>query len=300
MSGREGRSPGRGSGAGRPRLGGRPTGRDRTAPGQGGTRSGQAGQGRPQRPAHGPRPTGWAAGPGRPVEPPLPEEVTARELDPAVRRELASLGVPAADAVARHLVMAQRLLPEDPQGAYAHAAAAARRAGRLAVVREAAGLAAYAAGRWAEALRDLRAARRMAGTDALLPVLADCERGLGRPDRALELATDPGVARLDQAGRVEMYIVAAGARRDLGQPAAAVLALQVPELTLRPPRPWSHRLWYAYADALLAAGRVAEARHWFAETAAVDGGLTDAAERVAEIDGVVFLDDAEGPGPGAE
>ena len=51
-----------------------------------------------------------------------------------------------------------------------------------------------------------------------------------------------------------------GIRRDQGLAEAAVVVLQVPELTSGRLRPWSARLFYAYADALLAAGRVDEAR----------------------------------------
>ena len=169
----------------------------------------------------------------RRVEPPLPEDVTGRELDRSVRDELGSLARINADIVARHLVMAGRLVDEDPELAYEHARAAQARAGRVGAVREAAGLAAYATGRFAEALSELRAARRISGDDSLLPVLADCERGLGRPERALALAASPELAGLDAGVRVEMLIVASGARRDLGQHEAAVQALHGPQL--KPP-----------------------------------------------------------------
>ena len=187
-------------------------------------------------------------------EPALPDEVTGSELDRAVRAELSSLATLNSTAVSRHLVMAGRLLDEDPELAYRHAIAARDRAGRVAAVREAAGIAAYVTGRYAEALAELRAARRMSGDQATLPMMADCERGLGRPEKALELAGSPDVAKLDAAGRAEMLIVASGARRDMGQPEAAVLLLQGPELKPGRRRAWSARLFYAYAEALLAAG----------------------------------------------
>jgi hypothetical protein len=114
-------------------------------------------------------------------------------LDPDVRRELRSLTRETADLVARHLVMTGRLLDDDPEQAVAHGRAARAMAGRIGVVREAAGLAAYAAGEWTEALADLRAARRITGQAGHLAVLADCERALGRPERALALADDPDV-----------------------------------------------------------------------------------------------------------
>ena len=157
-------------------------------------------------------------------------------------------------------------------------------AGRIGVVREAVGIAAYAAGDYAAALAELRAARRITGSAEHLPLLADCERGLGRPDRALAVVADPGAAQLDRAGRVELAIVESGARRDLGQPDAAVLALQGAELDSDEVHDWTPRLWYAYADALLAAGRNDDARRWFEATAAIDeDDTTDAVDRLGQL-----------------
>jgi tetratricopeptide (TPR) repeat protein len=235
----------------------------------------------------------------RRVEPALPDDVTGHELDRAVRAELSSLARINGDIVARHLVMAGRLLVEDPELAYEHARAAQGRAGRVGAVREAAGLAAYATGRFAEALSELRAARRISGDDSLLPVLADCERGLGRPERALALAASPELAGLDAGVRVEMLIVASGARRDLGQHEAAVQALHGPQLKPSARRPWSARLFYAYADALLGAGRVDEAIEWFGYASDADDlGQTDAGERLADLQGITFSDDPNEPGDG--
>lgn len=214
----------------------------------------------------------------------IDEDVTGRELDNEIRAELSALSGPAAAAVARHLVMAQRLLDDDPDRAHEHALAARRRAGRIGVVREAAGVTAYRAGRYADALSELRAARRMTGSAEYLPMMADAERGLGRPQRALDLSHDPAVTGLDTSGRVEMLIVAAGARGDLGEFEAAAVSLQVPELRSSAREGWVARLRYAYADALLGAGRRQEAARWFARAAdADDDGETDAAERVIEI-----------------
>lgn len=216
----------------------------------------------------------------------MPDDVDVSGLDRAMRQELRSLPKETADRVAGHLAAAGAVLDSDPETAYAHAAAAARRASRIAVVRETYGVAAYATGRWAEAQRELRAARRMSGRDEVLPLLADCERGLGRPERALEVAASPEARALEGDARIELLIVTAGARRDLGQPDAAVLALQVPELRVRTRADWQLRLRYAYADALLAAGRESEATSWFERVATADGQRrTDAAERLAEIRG---------------
>ena len=279
---------------------------DRAERGARGTRGGgraraaapRQGADRPGAQRHGPDRSGAERKPRR-VEPPLPDDVTGHELDRAVRAELSSLARINADIVARHLVMAGRLVDEDPELAYEHARAAQARAGRVGAVREAAGLAAYATGRYAEALSELRAARRISGDDSLLPVLADCERGLGRPERALALAASPELAGLDAGVRVEMLIVASGARRDLGQHEAAVQALRGPQLKPSARRPWSARLFYAYDDALLGADRVDEAIEWFGHAAdADDDGATDAGERLAALQGITFtdVDDPDGDG----
>ncbi|MEU8647525.1 MULTISPECIES: hypothetical protein [unclassified Streptomyces] len=208
-----------------------------------------------------------------------------------MRQELQSLPKGLAEEVSRNLVMVARLIDEDPEGAYAYSRIALRLASRVAAVREAAGFAAYANQKFSEALAEFRAARRMTGSVELWPVMADCERGLGRPEKALEMAGAPEVQKLDKASQVEMRLVAAGARRDMDQLDAAIVTLQSPELASNSVQPWSARLRYAYADALLAAGREGEAREWFAKAVESDkDGSTDASDRLAEMDGVEFVD----------
>jgi tetratricopeptide (TPR) repeat protein len=225
---------------------------------------------------------------------PIPEEVTGQEIDPSVRQELMSLPKTLAEDVARNLVMVAQLLDEDPEQAYAYSRVALRLASRVAAVREAAGFASYATERYAEALAEFRASRRMTGTVDLWPVMADCERGLGRPERALEMAGAPEVHKLDKAGQVEMRLVAAGARQDMGQAEAAVVTLQSSELASSAVHPWTARLRYAYADALLVVGREGEARDWFAKALEADhNGTTDASDRLAQLDGVAFVDAIE-------
>jgi len=221
--------------------------------------------------------------------PRVPDEITAQQLDPDARAQLNSLPNDLADSVARYLVAAG--MAEDPEQSYAYAQAARHLAARVGVVREASGIAAYRTGRWAEALAEFRAARRMTGRDDYLPVMADCERALGRLDRALALVRQADVSSLDRVTQIELRIVESGIRRDQGLADAALLALQVPELTSVRLHPWSARLFYAYADALLAAGRADEARDAFARAAAADAdGETDAAERLDELDGIKFED----------
>jgi tetratricopeptide (TPR) repeat protein len=229
----------------------------------------------------------------RPAGPAIAVGVTGAELDKSVSRELTTLRAEAAEQAAKHLVMAARLLDEDPELAHAHALAARKCGPRVAVIREAVGLAAYAAGRWAEALAELRAARRISGDDEHWPVMADCERALGRPERTLQMAAAPEVAKLSRAAAIEMRMVVAGARADLDQLDAAVVTLQTPDLQ-NAAAPWAPRLRFAYAAALQAAGRHDEARQWYERAAEVDPeGETGAAERLLELDGVRFLDEDE-------
>lgn len=188
-----------------------------------------------------------------------------------------------------------QLIDEDPAGALAHALAARRLASRISSVREAVGLAAYHAGEWQSAIAELRTYHRMSGSQNHLAVIADSERALGRPERAIDLFRGADQEKLDPAVAIELLIVAAGARGDLGQRDAAVAMLQVPDLTSETIHPWTARLRYAYADALLAVGRRTEAREWFSRAAEVDTEAeTDAAERLLDLDGVVIEgDDAD-------
>jgi hypothetical protein len=111
------------------------------------------------------------------------------------------------------------------------------------------------------------------------------------------MASSPEARGLDTAGRAELLIVASGARRDMGQPDAAAVLLQGPELRPSRRRAWSARLFYAYAEALREAGREAEALEWLGHAADADElGETDAAERLAELSGVTFVDDEPSEG----
>lgn len=214
----------------------------------------------------------------------VPEDADVRLLDRSVRAELRSLSKVNADAVAKYLVAAGQVIDTDPTRALAYAHAARSRAARVAAVREAVGIAAYHAGEWSEALTELRTARRISGDPRNLPVIADCERALGRPEQAARVLGDPEVRRLDAETRAELLIVVAGARRDLGQLEAALAVLARGGLDRDRPRPGAARLWYAYADTLLAAGRPEEAAGWFAASAAVDPeGELDAADRAASL-----------------
>ncbi len=179
--------------------------------------------------------------------------------------------------------MAGRLIDEEPELAFQHALAASRRGGRLSAVREAVGLTAYAAGHYGEALREFRTYRRISGSNMHLPVMADCERGLGRPDRALDMARSEEAKDLDAPGKVELAIVAAGARTDLGQLDAAVSELEIPQLDINRAFSYSPRLFRAYADALTAAGRAAEAGKWQHQAGVAENALGLGADEEPDI-----------------
>lgn len=276
---RGGARPERG-GAKSEQRGGKPAGRDgRDSRGGAAGRSPRDGDWKRSREEQGPRTTDQAQYDG----PPLPEDVTGQELDRAVANQLKGLPDKLAARVARHLAAAGLLIDEDPETAYQHTLAARARASRIAVVREAVGEAAYAAGHYAEALAELRAAKRMNGATAYLPIMADCHRALGNPEQSLKLAKSPSVANFLPEAKAEMTLVEAGARRDMGQLDAALRTLELAPLTSNSRAAWVARLRYAYADTLEAAGRDSDALAWFHRTHAIDSEqITDAAER-AEV-----------------
>jgi len=270
----------------RPNKGSVPTGRP----------SGRGARGEHPRPAarEAPRP-GLAR---KPDEPPVPEDVDTRVLHRSVRAELRGLPKELGDIVAAHLVVAGQLIDDDPELAYAHAEAARRRAARLPIVREAAAETAYAAGRYDVALSEFRALRRMTGVDDYLPVMADCERALGRPDAALKLAKQARGLTLDPSLRAEMIMVEAGARSDLGQVAEALRILRAAVSGSSRsdfPRLAAARLRFAYADALARNGSADLSREWFAAAAKLDHEQeTDAQARLDELDGLVLdLDETD-------
>ncbi|OII14500.1 hypothetical protein BIU96_11255, partial [Curtobacterium sp. MCBA15_008] len=200
----------------------------------------------------------------------------ARDLDKVARAELKTLSKDNADWVARHLVAAAMLIDDDPETANQHALSAARRAGRVGVVRETAAITAYRLGDFATALRELRTYRRISGRNDQLPMMVDCERGLGRPERALELGRSVDRAALDTAVQVELAIAMSGARLDLGNPTAALGELEIPQLDPSTAYTWSPALYSAYAATLEELGRQDEADEWWAR-------VDRAAEALAEV-----------------
>ena len=221
----------------------------------------------------------------RPEGPPIPADIEAKQLSPEIRGELTTLDRSTADIVARHLVAAGELLDDDPEAALAHARAARARSGRIAAVREAVGIAAYHCGDWAQALAELRAARRMGSKSPLLPLIADCERGVGRPERAIELARSPEAAQLTGDDADELRIVVAGARSDLGQHEQALaMSVDAAAGSERAPARRPRGCSTSTPKRCSRSGRSQEALQWFINAAAADvEGVTDAEERITEL-----------------
>ena len=214
-----------------------------------------------------------------------------------MQAELKSLSAETAAAVGAHLMMATQLVDSDPELAHRHAEAARRRAARLPITREACAETAYAAGLYDEALTQYRALRRMTGSGDVVPVMVDCLRALGKHREALELAATGVHEITDPAMRVELVIVTAGVRFDMGQAdeARRLLKRELERPTVRHPRLAQARLLYAYADQLFIAGDLAGAHDFFGRAAGLDpDGTTAALDRLDEMDGVVLdLDDTE-------
>jgi hypothetical protein len=217
-------------------------------------------------------------------DPIIPDDVSPKELDRVALNELKTLSKENAEGVAKHLVMAARLIESDPALAHQHAISAARRAGRIGVVRETLAITAYETGDYALALRELRTYRRISGRDDQLPMMVDSERGLGRPERGLELGRSVPRASLPVPVQVELAIAMSGARLDLGQTDAALAELEIPQLDATTAFSYSPGLFDAYATVLEELGRAAEAEEWFARAEVAADALTgDDDDEVIEV-----------------
>jgi tetratricopeptide (TPR) repeat protein len=248
-------------------------------------------------------------------DPEIPEDVTPGDLDRIARNELKTLSKDNAEGVAQHLVMAARLIEEDPELAHRHATSAARRAGRIAVVRESLAITAYAVGDYALALRELRTYRRISGkNDQLalrelrtyrrisgkndqLALMVDSERGQGRPDKALELGRSVPKETLPAAEQVALAIAMSGARLDLGQTEAALDELSIVQLNRDVAYSYSADLFHAYAEVLEELGRSDEADAWRQRADAAEAAFADPDEGWDDMVEVVE-EELEGQEPG--
>ncbi len=194
--------------------------------------------------------------------PVIPDEITEMDLDISVRAQLKTLTAENAEKTARHLAMVNLLFEQDPELAHKHALAAAKRAGRIAVVRETVGVTAYLVGDFGLALRELTTYRRISGSNSQIPLMVDSERGLGRPQKALELGRSVDRKALPPAVRVNLAIAMSGARLDLNEIELALAELEIPELSATNVHEFSPPLFRAYAETLRLANRESEAQRW--------------------------------------
>ena len=226
--------------------------------------------------------------PDREKSPIIPDSITPNDVDMVVRVQLKTLTAENAEMVARHLAMVSLLIDQDPELAHKHALSAARRAGRIAVVRETVGVTAYTVGDYPLALRELLAHRRISGSNDQLPLIVDSERGMNRPDRALKMAREADRKSLSPAVRVNLAIAASGARLDLGENELALSELEIPELNPAKVFDYSPPLFRAYANTLEVLGRTEDAKKWadLAERAevALAGKPEDVLDVVEEIE----------------
>ncbi|WP_241978286.1 proline-rich domain-containing protein, partial [Cryobacterium sp. Hz9] len=226
-------------------------------------------------------------------DPELPDDISANDLDRIARNELKTLTKENAETVGRHLAMAARVIDEDPQLAHRHVMSAARRAGRIGVVRESLAITAYATGDFALALRELRTYRRISGSNDQLPLMVDSERGVGRPDRALELGRSVDRSTLSPSVQVGLAIAMSGARLDLGEADAALVELEIPQLNPTTAFSYSPELFAAYAEVLSELGREDEADVWLERASRADAalGASGADDETIEIEEMEDDDD---------
>ena len=229
----------------------------------------------------------------KPKSPLIPHDVQPEDLDMGVRVQLKTLSAENAEMTARHLAMVAYLAEQDPELAHRHAQAAASRAGRIPVVRETVGITAYFVEDWALSLRELLAHRRMTNSNDHVPMMIDCERGLGRPQRGLELGRTIDRAALSADVRVNLAIAMSGARLDLEQNETALVELEIKELNPNSVFDYSPRLFWAYADTLEVLGREADAAKWADLAARADKAI--AQKNALEFEELSVLEEIEIP-----
>nr|WP_274635876.1 hypothetical protein [Microbacterium bovistercoris] len=227
----------------------------------------------------------------RPRDPQLPDEITPKDLAPAARNELKTLSKENAERVARHLAMAAQLIDDDPALAHEHALAASRHAGRIPVARETVAITAYALGDYALALRELRTYRRLSGREDQIALMVDSERGVGRPERALEVGRSVERSTLPADVRVQLAIAMSGAWLDQGDASRALQELEIPEADPDHAYEWSPALFAARATVLEELGRTDEATRW-QRLADVAADALDEASGVGQ-DETVYVEDLE-------
>jgi len=155
----------------------------------------------------------------------------------------------------------------------------------VAEVRELTGLAAYRAGRWREAVRQLQAFERLTGSTEHLPLVMDCQRALRKPTKVAELWSELRQSSPDADVLVEGRIVAAASLADAGDLNGAIgmLANAGASKALRNPSDRHVRQWYVLGDLYERAGDVPRAREYFERVLRADPEAYDVAQRLGAL-----------------
>lgn len=151
----------------------------------------------------------------RPGEPKMPKGIEWSMLSIDDRERLRGLSKEHAENIGLHILAAYTLEERDPELALEHAKWVAHQASRIDFARETLAFVAYRQGDYKLALREFRTAFRMNGFLDYLPFIADCERGMGEPKKAIETAMSDDAKYLRGESKAEMFLVYAGALGDL-------------------------------------------------------------------------------------
>jgi tetratricopeptide (TPR) repeat protein len=217
----------------------------------------------------------------------MPDEVTGPgerssfDLLPEIAREIAQVAhFGSAPKVKQFLVIAGEAIEAGNHQVAIDALLEAKvKAPRSVYVREMLGLAYYHLGKWREAARELAAFRRMSDRRDRDPEYADCERALGRPEKAVDVLADITAQDVSDEVLIEGLVVAGGALLDLGRPEDAVRVLEQGPAPKGSPELHHLRWYYALADALERVGRRADARGYWDSIYAEDPGFFDIERR---------------------
>ncbi|OFR00252.1 hypothetical protein [Alloscardovia sp. HMSC034E08] len=148
-------------------------------------------------------------------EPKMPKGLEWSMLSTDEKERLRGLSKEHAENIGLHILAAYALEEDDPQAAMEHAKWVARQASRVDVSRETLAFVAYRQGDYKLALREFRTAFRMNGYGDYLPFMADCERGLGNSQKAVDIALSDDAKYLQGEAKAELFLVYAGALADL-------------------------------------------------------------------------------------
>jgi len=160
----------------------------------------------------------------------------------------------------------------------------AREVPDLPEARELFGLTLYRLGKWKEAARELDAFVQLSGgSTEQHPVLADCRRALKQYKEVDRLWEELREASPSGALVTEGRIVAAGARADQGDLAAALRILSKGFRFPKKPQEHHLRRAYALADLYERSGDMPQARSLFGRINRADPDFLDAGDRAAGL-----------------